>query len=101
MGHEATDTNTTTGCGLVRWHSERRATMQIINEYVKLKYGHESYSHESVKAVSKRLTWAGHEPLEFTNMFLWWIENEEVKSLNGQVRGQLGMQSIFFISPIF
>ena len=76
-GHDATDTNTTTGSGFIRWHSERRAAMNTINEYRRLKYNRSSHK--------MRLVWAGHEPEEFVSLFPYWKVNEHVKILNEKV----------------
>ena len=68
VGHDANDTNTSTGSGFIRWHSERRAAMNTISEYRRLKYGRTSQT--------MRLVWAGHEPDEFICMFPYWKVNE-------------------------
>ena len=85
VGHEAGDTNTTTGSGLIRWHSERRAAMQTISEYSRIKY------RRSVKAV---LVWAGHEPQEFIDLFPYWTVDDTVTELNQQVSPFFGYQSV-------
>ena len=77
VGHDATDTNTTTGSGYIRWHCERRAAMNTINEYRKIKY--------STQNRVMRLVWAGHEPDDFIRLFPSWTVKEHIKSLNEQV----------------
>ena len=77
--HEAEkDTNTITGSGMIRWHAERRAAMQTITEWAKLKYG-------GAKRLPAELVWAGCESLEFTSMFPAWTERPGVKELNKKV----------------
>ena len=76
VGHDANDTNTTTGSGFIRWHSERRAAMQCIYEYRKIK----GFRNRAMK-----LVWAGHEPEDFTNLFPRWILKDHIKTLNDQV----------------
>ena len=88
VGHEANDTNTTTGSGFIRWHSERRAAMNTINEYRRLKYGRASRT--------MKLVWAGHEPAEFISMFPYWKVDEHVKAINEKVFHKLQILHILF-----
>jgi len=74
VGHEANDTNVTTGSGKVRWHSERRCAMQTALEYTRAKYGS--------KRPKVRLVWAGHEPKDFVNLFPFWTLNPSVMDIN-------------------
>jgi len=32
-----------------------------------------------------KLVWAGHEPLEFTNLFPSWTKKEDIRQLNQKV----------------
>jgi len=74
IGHDAADTNLATGSGLIRWHAERRVAMQTTVEYRAEKYG--------AKRPPMKLVWAGHEPLEFTNLFPSWTKKEDIRQLN-------------------
>ena len=79
VGHEANDTNMSTGSGMIRWHAERREAMRTIKEFQRSKF-----SKMSPKP-SMELVWAGHEPQEFTNLFPFWTHHEDVENLNAKV----------------
>ena len=79
VGHEANDTNMSTGSGMIRWHAERREAMRTIKEFQRSKF-----SKVSPKP-SMELIWAGHEPQEFTNLFPFWTHHEDVEILNAKV----------------
>ena len=76
-GHDAGDTNLATGSGLIRWHAERRVAMETTVEYRDEKY--------RGKRPPMKLVWAGHEPLEFTNLFPSWNRKEDIHQLNQKV----------------
>ena len=77
VGHDAADTNLSTGSGLIRWHAERRVAMQTTVDFRNAKY--------PGKRPPMKLIWAGHEPVEFTNLFPSWTKKEDVRQLNQQV----------------
>jgi hypothetical protein len=77
VGHDASDTNLSTGSGLIRWHAERRVAMQTTVDYKNDKY--------ASRRIPMKLIWAGHEPLEFTNLFPAWSRHEDVRQLNQKV----------------
>ena len=79
VGHDAGDTNLSTGSGLIRWHAERRVAMQTTLEYRNAKYSAGS------KAPPMKLIWAGHEPKEFTNLFPAWVKKADAHQLNQKV----------------
>ena len=81
VGHEANDTNMTTGSGMIRWHAERREAMRTIKEFQRSKF-----SKISTPRPPMELVWAGHEPIEFTNLFPSWTHHDEVENLNAKVR---------------
>ncbi len=83
VGHEANDTNMTTGSGLIRWHAERREAMRTIKEFQRAKFS------KMAQRPSMELVWAGHEPVEFTNLFHTWKLDEDVKNLNEKVNSIL------------
>ena len=62
--------------GSVRWHAERRASMQTAVDYWKLT--------KSGK-LNAELVWAGHETSEFKSLFYNWNEEENVSELNKSV----------------
>ena len=82
-GHETGDTNLSTGSGLIRWHAERRVAMETVLEFRDLKYRDASPKPDT------RLVWAGHEPMEFTNLFPSWKERKDVQLLNLKVRSTI------------
>lgn len=86
VGHEATDTNTTTGSDFIRWHSERRAAMKTISEYRRVKYGQRSHD--------MKLVWAGHEPESFVNLFPHWTVKEHIKALNEKHVGNHSLELV-------
>ena len=86
VGHDASDTNTTTGSGLIRWHSERRAAMNTIDEYRHMKYKNRSHS--------MKLVWAGHEPDDFISLFPSWEIKDQIKILNEKVFKNFQLASI-------
>jgi hypothetical protein len=51
--------------------------MQTTVEYRAEKYG--------AKRPPMKLVWAGHEPLEFTNLFPSWTKKEDIRQLNQKV----------------
>lgn len=66
-----------TGSGAVRWQAERKAGMQTVVDYCK--------AGGSEKSVPAYLVWAGLEPLEFTNLFPFWSDRDDVAELNMKV----------------
>ena len=80
VGHEANDTNMSTGSGLIRWHAERREAMRTIKEFQRSKF-----SRQSGPRPAMELVWAGHEPEEFTNLFPFWTHHEDAEHLNAKV----------------
>jgi len=80
------DSNTT-GSGYVRWHAERRAAMQTLLDYSKVKY-----RGSEPDAV---LVWAGHETRTFINMFPHWLENKEVADINKECVSSPDLLSCF------
>ena len=80
VGHEANDTNMSTGSGMIRWHAERREAMRTIKEFQRSKFSKIS------PRPSMELVWAGHEPQEFTNLFPFWTHHEDVENLNAKVK---------------
>ena len=87
MGHEANDTNMTTGSGIIRWHAERREAMRTIKEFQRSKFS----KLTSQTRPPMELVWAGHEPLEFTNLFPSWNHHIDVETLNYKVSNGLIM----------
>ena len=87
VGHEANDTNMSTGSGMIRWHAERREAMRTIKEFQRSKFSKIS------PRPSMELVWAGHEPQEFTNLFPFWTHHEDVENLNAKVK----VDFIFFV----
>ena len=85
MGHEANDTNMTTGSGIIRWHAERREAMRTIKEFQRSKFS----KLTSQTRPPMELVWAGHEPLEFTNLFPSWTHHIDVETLNYKVSNGL------------
>ena len=81
VGHEANDTNMTTGSGIIRWHAERREAMRTIKEFQRSKFS----KLTSQTRPPMELVWAGHEPLEFTNLFPSWTHHIDVETLNYNV----------------
>ena len=79
VGHESNDTNMQTGSGMIRWHAERRAAMQTVKEFQRAKYS------KAGQRPPMELVWAGHEPIEFTNLFPTWTHKDEVHYLNQKV----------------
>ena len=75
VGHEVTDTNMTTGSGIIRFHAERREAMRTIKEFQRSKFS----KLTSQTRPPMELVWAGHEPLEFTNLFPSWTHHLDVK----------------------
>lgn len=86
VGHDASDTNTTTGSGLIRWHSERRAAMNTIDEYRHMKYKNRSHS--------MKLVWAGHEPDDFISLFPSWEIKDQIKILNEKHLGNDSLEIV-------
>ena len=80
IGHDAGDTNLSTGSGLIRWHAERRVAMQTTLEFRDAKY--------ASRETPMKLIWAGHEPNEFTSLFPTWVVKEEALHLNEKVSFQ-------------
>jgi supervillin len=78
VGHEANDTNMTTGSGIIRWHAERREAMRTIKEFQRSKFS--KLTHQTRPPME--LVWAAHEPLEFTNLFPSWTPHIDVETLN-------------------
>ncbi|XP_063919951.1 uncharacterized protein LOC135134963 isoform X4 [Zophobas morio] len=64
-----------TGSGAVRWQAERKAAMQTAVNYWQK-------THSGDESVPAFLVWAGLEPLEFKNLFPFWIDREDVAELN-------------------
>jgi supervillin len=64
-----------TGSGAVRWQAERKAAMQTAVNYWQK-------NHSGDESVPAFLVWAGLEPLEFKNLFPYWIERHDVTELN-------------------
>lgn len=89
VGHEANDTNMTTGSGLIRWHAERREAMRTIKEFQRAKFS------KMAQRPSMELVWAGHEPVEFTNLFHTWKLDEDVKNLNEKFIGNTNLDRTF------
>jgi supervillin len=81
VGHEVTDTNMTTGSGIIRFHAERREAMRTIKEFQRSKFS----KLTSQTRPPMELVWAGHEPLEFTNLFPSWTHHLDVETLNYEV----------------
>ena len=81
VGHEANDTNMTTGSGMIRWHAERREAMRTTKEFQRSKFS--KLSNQARPQME--LVWAGHEPLEFTNLFPSWTEHIDIQTLNYRV----------------
>ena len=65
---------------MIRWHAERRAAMQTVTEWARLKYG-----SAAARKIPAELVWAGCESLEFISMFPAWSERPGVKELNKKV----------------
>ena len=87
VGHEANDTNMSTGSGMIRWHAERREAMRTIKEFQRSKFSKIS------PRPNMELVWAGHEPQEFTNLFPFWTHHEDIENLNAEVR--INLQHFF------
>ena len=54
--------------------------METVREFRDLKY------RDKARSIPMHLVWAGHEPLEFTNLFPAWTERLDVANLNLKVR---------------
>ena len=81
VGHEANDTNMSTGSGIIRWHAERREAMRTIKEFQRSKFS--KLTNQARPPME--LVWAGHEPLEFTNLFPSWTHHIDIQTLNYKV----------------
>ena len=90
VGHEANDTNMSTGSGMIRWHAERREAMRTIKEFQRSKFSKIS------PRPNMELVWAGHEPQEFTNLFPFWTHHEDIENLNAEVRIHFHFLFFFF-----
>jgi supervillin len=78
------------GSASIRWQAERRAAMQTVLDYWKLKYGD--------KPTKAFLVWAGLEPIQFTNLFPDWNDRDDVAEMNILVSG-LNYFYLFFTFP--
>ena len=81
VGHEANDTNMSTGSGIIRWHAERREAMRTVKEFQRSKFS--KLTNQARPPME--LVWAGHEPLEFTNLFPSWTHHIDIQTLNYKV----------------
>ena len=81
VGHEANDTNMSTGSGIIRWHAERREAMRTLKEFQRSKFS--KLTNQARPPME--LVWAGHEPLEFTNLFPSWTHHIDIQTLNYKV----------------
>ncbi len=74
-GDAEDNSNLVTGSGMIRWHAERRAAMQTTVDYRRLR----------TRSAPAELVWAGHEPVEFINLFPCWKIREDAKDANTKV----------------
>lgn len=79
---------------MIRWHAERRAAMQTIMQWEKLKY--EAEGDDISRKMEAELVWAGWESLEFINMFPAWNEKPGVKELNKEVNSTVHLNVCCF-----
>jgi len=91
VGHEANDTNMSTGSGIIRWHAERREAMRTVKEFQRSKFS--KLTNQARPPME--LVWAGHEPLEFTNLFPSWTHHIDIQTLNYKFVGDSSVDRTF------
>ncbi|XP_014674756.1 PREDICTED: supervillin-like [Priapulus caudatus] len=75
--------NITTGSGQQRFAVDRRCAMQTTLHYCLEKL-------DAKELPPAYLVFAGYEPLEFTNLFPFWVHNDEVRESNTEAYGDWG-----------
>ena len=79
------------GSRMVRWHAERRAAMQTASDYGRIL--------SPASGMEGEVVWAGHEPIEFTNLFPAWTKRKDVEGLNAKVPDKKSTTGGFVTTP--